>query len=111
MPRDFQKGIDAVIRQAMARGECENLPGQGRPVDLSAYFNTPEDLRVAYALLKGANVLPVEVEILQEIAALKEKLQVTNNPDEKVSLEKRIRDLRLKFDTMLDRVRQQRNRR
>jgi hypothetical protein len=39
--------VEAAIQEAIARGEFENLPGQGKPVDLTEYFNTPEDVRVA----------------------------------------------------------------
>ena len=101
------KGIDEIIRAAMERGEFDNLPGQGKPVDLSAYFETPEEVRVAHALLKGADVVAPEVELLQEIAALKEKRQ-TAVPDEQDALDRKIRDLQLKLDLMLDRLRQQR---
>ncbi|MFZ5923297.1 MAG: DUF1992 domain-containing protein [Chloroflexota bacterium] len=104
------KGIETIIREAMERGEFDDLPGKGKPLDLSAYFDTPEDLRVAYALLKGADVLPAEVEILQEIAAFKEKAASTTDPLEKASVNKQIQALQLKFDTALDRLRQQRSR-
>lgn len=94
----------------MERGEFDNLPGKGKPLDLSAYFDTPEDLRVAYALLNGADMLPAEVEILQEIAALKEKSGSTADPAEKARLSKQVQHLQLKFNTLLDRLRQQRRR-
>lgn len=63
-----------LIQEAMARGEFDNLPGRGRPLDLSEYFNAPEEWRAAYALLKNAGLLPREVELMQEIAILKEEL-------------------------------------
>jgi hypothetical protein len=104
------KGIDAIIREAIDRGEFDDLPGKGKPLDLSAYFDTPEELRVAYALLKGADVLPAEVEVLQEIAALKEKSGSTADPAEKARLNKQVQNLQLKFNTLLDRLRQTRSR-
>ena len=67
----FDRIVEALIQEAMARGEFDNLPGQGKPIDLTDYFNTPEDLRVAQAMLKNADMVPVEVELLQEIVALR----------------------------------------
>lgn len=57
----------------MARGEFDNLKGRGKPLDLNAYFNTPEDLRMAFAMLKSNDFVPEEVEMLNEIAKLKRK--------------------------------------
>jgi hypothetical protein len=49
----IESAIEQKIREAMARGEFDNLPGKGKPLDLEAYFNTPEDLRMAYSILKS----------------------------------------------------------
>ena len=62
----FEKTVEAIIREAQARGEFDNLPGKGRPIDLTEYFNTPEDVRVAGAMLKNAGMVPMEIELLQE---------------------------------------------
>jgi len=34
----FQTNVDEQIREAIARGEFDNLPGKGKPLDLDAYF-------------------------------------------------------------------------
>ena len=48
----------------------ENLPGAGKPLDLEEYFNTPEDLRMAFSILKNANCAPPEVEMMKEVSSL-----------------------------------------
>ena len=68
----FDKVIETLIKEAQARGEFDNLPGKGKPDDLTDYFNAPEDVRVAQVMLRSAGMVPVEIELLQEIAALKE---------------------------------------
>ena len=103
-----RKGIDAIISEAIERGEFDDLPGKGKPIDLTAYFDTPEDLRVAYAMLKGADIRPHEIELLQEIAVLKEKVLNCKDQTEQADLNKRIQHLQLQFNTMLDRIRKQR---
>ena len=68
----FLKKVEAAIREAMARGEFEDLAGRGKPIDLTEYFNASEEVRVAQVMLKNAGMVPVELELLQEIIALKE---------------------------------------
>lgn len=89
----------------MERGEFENLKGNGKPLDLTAYFETPEELRLAYSALKNAGYVSTEVELLQEIAALKEKLAGMTDEDEQNRIRKLIRDGRLKFDLTMERQR------
>ena len=31
----FDRIVEAIIKEAMERGEFENLPGKGKPIDLS----------------------------------------------------------------------------
>ncbi len=76
----FEKSVEALLREAIERGEFDNLPGKGKPLDLSAYFDTPEDVRLAYSILKNADVLPEEANLLKEIAALKDELRRCAEP-------------------------------
>lgn len=71
----IEKFIDDQIKKAMDAGEFDNLPGKGKPIDLTAYFETPEDLRLAYSILKSNNFVPEEVEMLKEIEELKKRLE------------------------------------
>ena len=108
---DDERGIDAIIRAAMQRGEFENLPGEGKPLDLSAYFEAPEDLRMAYSILRNADVLPEEAELLKEIAALKGKLQDCTDPALEKRLRQAIQERLLKFNVMVDSIRARRTKR
>lgn len=91
----------------MARGEFDNLPGAGKPIDLSAYFNTPEEMRLAYSVLKNAGILPQEAELLQEMAALKEKSEGTKDAAEQARLLKEMEQKRLQFNLMMERQKRQ----
>jgi hypothetical protein len=79
----FQKNVDEKIKEAIARGEFDNLPGKGKPLDLDAYFATPEHLRMAYSILKSADIIPEEMELLREIESLKKSLDSSTTPAEK----------------------------
>lgn len=95
--------VEAAIQEAIARGEFENLPGQGKPVDLTEYFNTPEDVRVAGAMLKNAGMLPVELELLQEIMALKELVISSTEEAQKAIYCKILADKQLQFNLLVER--------
>lgn len=73
------QGFEAVIEQRIAeaarRGEFDNLPGCGRPLVLDDDRLIPEELRVAYRILKNAGYVPPEVETLREIAELEHLVQ------------------------------------
>jgi len=99
----LEKLVESIIRDAIARGEFDSLPGQGKPIDLTEYFNTPEDVRVAQAMLKNAGMVPVEVELLQEIAALKGLLDSARNESEKDKLLKSLKEKQLQFNFLLER--------
>ena len=99
----FDRLIDEKIRAAMAAGEFDNLRGAGKPLDLTAYFATPEDLRVAYSLLKSAGFVPEEAELLKAIESLKAKLATCKSDAEKASLQQAIDDQTLKFNLLVER--------
>lgn len=71
------------IREAMARGEFDNLPGAGKPLDLEDDSMVPQDLRVAYKALKNAGCLPPEIELRKEIVTLRSLLSSIEEEGEK----------------------------
>jgi len=81
-----------AIRAALARGEDKSEPlreRRGKPIDLDAYFATPPELRMAFSMLKGADVAPEELELLKEINRLEE--QEKSDTDEKTRSELRLK--------------------
>ena len=62
------------IKEALERDEFDNLPGKGKPIDLTEYFETPEEIRLANSVLKNAGMTSREVDLLKEIAELKQIL-------------------------------------
>jgi DnaJ family protein C protein 28 len=71
---DWESAVEKQIREAMERGEFENLPGAGKPLDLDENPFAPEDWRLAFKILKDHNVAPEWIEqgkvIRQELADL-----------------------------------------
>ena len=102
----FDRLVEQKIREAMAEGEFDGLEGAGRPIDLEAYFATPEELRAGFAVLKNAGVPPEEVQLLQEIDALKRELARCPDASARAAIEKSIRDKSLSFRLLMDSRRQ-----
>ena len=92
------------IREAMQAGEFDDLPGAGKPVDLEGYFKLPEHLRVAFSILKSANCVPAEVELLNEIAGLEDQLSAARD-DDKPAIRRMLADRRTQLAIALERVR------
>ena len=73
--------VEKRIQKAQRNGEFDDLPGHGEPMECKEDRHIPEDLRLAYKILKNANCLPPEVEEKKEIRQMEDML--VNIPDEK----------------------------
>ncbi|RPJ21880.1 MAG: DUF1992 domain-containing protein [Chloroflexi bacterium] len=104
----FDRIVESIIKEAMERGEFDNLPGKGKPIDLTEYFETPEEVRVAYSVLKGAGMTSREVDLLKEIAELKQILEAVLDERKKQEIEKQIRQKQIEFSLMLEQQKRQR---
>jgi hypothetical protein len=92
------------IREAMQDGQFDNLPGAGKPIDLEGYFKLPEHLRAAFTLLKSANCVPAEVELLNEIAALERRLAAADD-EQRPAIRRALGDRQTQLAVMLERSR------
>jgi len=81
------------IREAMERGEFDNLPGAGQPLDLDDDSHVPEELRAAYRLLKNAGMVPPELELRRELANAEQLLALASTPEERSVASRRWRVL------------------
>lgn len=88
------------IREAIRRGEFENLPGRGKPLELEDDRHIPSDLRLAYKVLRNANCLPPELELKKEINTAEELLGALTDEGEKYRQIKKINYLIMKLNTM-----------
>lgn len=76
------KIAEEKILEAQKRGLFSNLPGSGLPLPSEELF-IPEDLRMAYRMLKTADFLPPELELRKEIHNTRELLEATPDLAEK----------------------------
>jgi hypothetical protein len=104
----FDKIVEALIKEAQERGEFDNLPGKGKPIDLTSYFEAPEEIRVAQSVLKNAGMTSPEVQLLKEIAELRQILGAVVNEKKKEEIQKRIQEKQIEFNLMMERQKRQR---
>ncbi len=105
----FDKIVEALIKAAQERGEFDNLPGRGKPIDLTSYFEMPEDIRVAQSVLKNAGITSPEVQLLKEIAKLRQILTVAIDVKKKNEIQKQIQEKQMEFNLMIERQKRSRN--
>jgi hypothetical protein len=104
----FSRVAENRIREAMAQGEFDNLPGAGRPLDLEDYFATPEDLRMAYSILRNANCRPAEVELLNEVARLERAIGEMTDAEAKRTLQQTLAARQTELAIAFERARRER---
>jgi hypothetical protein len=107
----FERIVEAIIQEAMERGEFDNLPGKGKPIDLTEYFETPEEVRLAHSVLKNAGMTSREVELLREIAELKQVQGALLDERKKQEITQQIRQKQVEFSLLLERQKRERRRR
>jgi hypothetical protein len=103
----FDRIMEALIKDAMKRGEFDNLPGKGKPIDLTEYFETPEEVRLAHSILKNAGMTPREVDA-QEIAELKQVHSALLDEKKKQEIGKQIQQKQVEFNLMMERQKRER---
>ena len=99
----FSRIAENRIREAMEQGEFDNLPGAGEPLNLEEYFSTPEDVRMAYSVLKNANCRPLEVELLNEIARLEQAIAAAPDDAAREAHRRELANRRTELAVLLER--------
>lgn len=97
----FEKIAEERIREAIERGDFDCLEGKGKPLPPDEWgIKVAPEVRVAYKILKNANVLPVEIQTLKEIERIEELLPALDNEDERYQYVRRMNALITKFNIM-----------
>jgi DnaJ-like protein len=91
--------VEQRLQEAVSRGELDNLPGAGRPLELDDDPLVPEDLRVAYRMLKNAGFVPPELETVTEIGWLERLVAETVDDAARARAVKKLALLRTKLES------------
>lgn len=71
---------EAKLAEAERAGQLSDLPGAGTPLDLDEDPLIPEDLRMAYRILKNGGFVPPEVSALREVGELEALVRREEGP-------------------------------
>ncbi len=96
----FQRIVEEKIIEAQKAGAFDNLPGQGKPLQLEELSWVPEEMRVAYLILRNAHVLPPEVELLKEIRTLEDLLRYVEDEGKRKATLKNIQWKMIRLDLL-----------
>ncbi|MBG0777337.1 MAG: DUF1992 domain-containing protein [Desulfovibrionaceae bacterium] len=101
----FTRIAEERIREDMDKGGFDDLPGRGRPLPRDDDALVPEELRMAYKVLKNAGYVPPEVADRKELVSIVEMLDGAGCRDE----QERVRQIR-KLAVLVARIGAQRGR-
>ena len=93
----FEMLAEQKIQDAMERGELDNLPGAGKPMDLAEDPLIPEDMRVAYRILKNAGFVPPELQLAREIRDLERLVERLGAGPQRASAVRKLQLLNVKL--------------
>jgi hypothetical protein len=96
----FQRLAEQRILEAQRKGEFDDLPGKGKPLELEDLSWVPDELRIGYMVLKNAHVLPPEAELLKDIYILEDLLKHVEDEGERNALAKSIQWKVIRLDML-----------
>ena len=79
------------IEEAQSQGLFDNLPGAGKPLEIEDLSHVPEDMRMAYNILRNAGCLPPELEERKEINRLIDLLEHCEDEQERLRQMQKVR--------------------
>uniref|UniRef100_E1TAF5 DnaJ-like, subfamily C, containing protein n=1 Tax=Burkholderia sp. (strain CCGE1003) TaxID=640512 RepID=E1TAF5_BURSG len=96
--------LDALVEQriaaAAARGELDDLPGAGAPLNLDEDALVPEEVRVANRILKNAGFVPPALEQLRALRDLQTELNAVSDKDTRCRLQARMLALDMALESL-----------
>jgi len=82
------------LAQALRSGELASAPSYGKPMpEAEGWHETPLEFRLPFKILKNAGVVPPEVELFHQRAALQQELACCSGERERVALRQRLSEL------------------
>jgi hypothetical protein len=99
----FEIIAERKIREAMDRGEFDNLSMSGRPLPADGLENIPVELRMAYKILKNAGIIPEEAELKKSIHNLNQLIRACHESENRDRLRKELNAKQLRYNMLVER--------
>jgi hypothetical protein len=104
--RSIDEEIARHLQEAAASGELAKASGYGKPqLEDPAWNETPAALRMPFRILKAAGVVPPEIALFHERAALKLELKACTDEAERIRLGQRLSELEQSIALRLESLR------
>ena len=95
----LERIVEERIQVSQKKGDFDNLPGAGKPLEFEDDSHVPEELRLPYKILKNADCLPPEIEIKKEIERTEDLLAGMSDTAERYRTMKRLNYLIFKLNS------------
>lgn len=86
----FEQLVEERIQEAQRRGDFDALPGAGKPLAADLDAAVPEELRLAYRVLKNAGCSPPQLGVRNELQRLNGLLAGVTDRHEAARIGRRI---------------------
>jgi adenylate kinase len=96
----FQILSEERIKQAYQDGKFEGLPGIGKPIQIEDLSGIPEELRMAYKIMKNAGYTEEEGRVRQEMMDIEDLLRKCDE-NEKENLQRKLNEKLVRFNQLL----------
>ena len=100
--KDFQMLVEARIQEAAVKGSFNNLPGAGKPLPKDPLEGLPYDDRIAALIHRTVGSAPEEVQLLREIAELRQARDDAKEPITKKRLGDQLQQKALRLSMLFE---------
>ena len=105
-PRQVDDEIARQIAEAEKRGDLQGAEGYGKALaEDDGWQQTPDEVRMPFKMLKSAGIVPHEVELIRERAALRQRLAAATTEDETRAAQQALAQLELTLALRLESLR------
>ena len=95
----LERIVEERIQVSQKKGDFDNLPGAGKPLEFEDDSHVPEELRLPFKILKNADCLPPEIEIKKEIERTEDLLAGMSDTAERYRTMRRLNYLIMKLNS------------
>lgn len=99
---DFsQIASEDKIKRAYEDGEFKDLPGYGKALKLEDLSSIPQELRMAYKMMKNAGMINEESALKQELLTIEDLIDKCQDPDEEILLRQKLSQKKLRMNQLM----------
>jgi hypothetical protein len=97
----FQILSEDRIKKAYKDGDFDHLSGFGKPLQLEDLSSIPEELRMAYKIMKNAGYTEEEGRLRQEMMSIEDLIKKCDDSNEKENLQRKLNEKLLRFNQLM----------